>query len=104
MKRKVIIVLVLISLLIIDRFLWMPERVETSWLNERGRNLGDPISCNQDFKLNGSEIIFLNNKDSVDYPTVYKNRKGDFYLAGCYFGYLFIYDKSKDDMIIYCDG
>jgi len=104
MRRKVIIVLAFISLLVIDRFLWMPERIETLWLNERGRNLGDPISYNQDFKLNGSKIIFLNNKDSVNYPGVYQNRKGNFYLTGCYFGYLFIYDKSKDDMIIYSDN
>lgn len=104
MKKKVLIsVISLLILIIFDRLVFMPERVKQTWLNENGRNLGDPIAYMQDFTLDGSEIIFNNNKSQDDYPFVYKNRQSKFYLAGCYFGALYIYDINRGEMIVYSD-
>lgn len=104
MKKKLIILACLISLFFIDRCFWMPERVkqiEKIWLLEKGRNLGDPLTFNHDFILNGSQIVFYNNKSEKEYPFVYKNRQSKFYLIGCYFGRLYFYDTNRNEIIIY---
>ena len=103
LKKVVIAILILITIIIIDRYTWMSERAKTLWVNRSGLNLGDPIAYKQDFTLNGSEIIFNNNKSEEDYPFVYRNRQSKFYLAGCYFGSLYIYDAYRGEMIIYSD-
>jgi hypothetical protein len=104
-KRKIIIVIAFFLLFIIDRYTWMPERVQgKAWLHESGRGLGDPIVYKWDFKLNGSEIIFNNNnKSKEDYPYVYRNRQSEFYLLGCYFGNLYIFDKKRKVIIVYSE-
>lgn len=104
MKKKAIyIIIVSIIIFIVDRYKWMPERAQQLWQWEKGLSLGDPISYNQDFEISGFKILFKNNKSKEDYPVVYKNRKSDFYLLGCYFGKLYIYDIKRNKTIIYYD-
>ncbi len=81
----------------------MPERAKKLWINEDGRNLGDPIAYKQDFTIDGSTIIFNNNKNQEEYPVVYKNRQSKFYLLGCYLGNLYILDKIRNEVIIYSE-
>lgn len=102
MKIKILVGLILFALLIIvDRYTWMPERSKKAWLQESGRNLGDPIAYQQDFILKDSEIIFQGIKSTNEYPAVMENRKSKFYLAGCYFGKLYIYDSQRKEITIY---
>ncbi|MFA7444646.1 MAG: hypothetical protein WCY89_01765 [Flavobacteriaceae bacterium] len=104
-KRNIKIAIIIIALLfIIDRFTWMPERVKgKTWMQESGRSLGDPMIYKWDFVLNGSEIVFNDNKSEEDYPFVFRNRQSKFYLLGCYFGNLYILDKIKHEVIIYSE-
>ncbi|MDQ7960823.1 hypothetical protein [Flavobacterium lindanitolerans] len=104
-KRNINITIIIILLLfIIDRFVWMPERVKgKTWMLESGRNLGDPMAYKWDFMLNGSEIVFNDNKRKEDYPSVYRNRQSKFYLLGCYFGNFYILDKIRREVIIYSE-
>lgn len=103
LKKIILAVISLLGIIVIDRFTLMPQRAKKVWVNESGRNLGDPIAYKQDFIFNGSEIIFNNNKSQEEYPFVYKNRQSKFYLAGCYFATLYIYDTNRGEMIVYSD-
>jgi hypothetical protein len=102
-KRNQILYLIvaLIVLIIIDRNLWMEDRAKSLFLWESGPGLGDPISYNQDFKIEGSQITFEREQDSVHWPKIAENRKHKFYFAGCYFGSLYMYDQTKGRMAIY---
>lgn len=105
-KRNQILYLItaIIVFIIIDRNLWMEERVKKNcFLWESGTGLGDPISYNQDFKINGSQITFEKEKDSIDWPKIAEHRKHKFYFVGCYFGSLYIYDKTTNKMAIYSE-
>lgn len=104
-KRNIkIVIIVLFLLFVIDRFTWMSERVKgKTWMKESGRNLGDPIAYKWDFTLNGSDLVFNDNKNKEDYPFVFKNRQSKFYLLGCYFGNLYILDKIRNEVIIYSE-
>ena len=42
-------------------------------------------------------------KDSIDWPKIAENRKHKFYFVGCYFGNLYMYDKTKKKMILYIE-
>lgn len=104
MKKRIIIVIVtLVLLFVADRYLWMTDRAKKTWVNQSGRNLGDPIAYNQDFDIKDSEIIFKNNKTEDEYPFVFRNRQSKFYLLGCYFGTLYIRDLNRKETIVYSD-
>ncbi|KIA97202.1 hypothetical protein OA93_14790 [Flavobacterium sp. KMS] len=99
-----IAIVILFLLFIIDRYTWMPERLNNqTWLQESERGLGDPITYKWDFTLVGSELIFKDNKSKKDFPYVYRNRQSKFYLLGCYFGNLYIFDKIRKEMIVYSE-
>lgn len=101
-KKKIIwVIVIILCLFVLDRFFWMPERAERLWLNERGRNLGDPIAYNQDFTIEGNRILFKDNKDKENFPAVHENRKSEFYFAGCYFGSFYLYDLKRKELILY---
>lgn len=103
-KKIIVVVIVIVIFFLFDRYTWMPDRVrENTWLHESGRGLGDPIAYKWDFTLNGSKIIFNNNKSKVDFPYVYRNRQSKFYLLGCYLGNLYILDKIRNEVIIYSE-
>ena len=102
MKRKIILgIAIFVCLIIVDRFTWMPERTKKVWVNESGRNLGDPIAFDQDFLIDGNRIVFKNNKSKNEYPAVINNRKSEFYSVGCYFGNFYILDLKRDELIKY---
>lgn len=102
-KRKQIlyIVVVLIIFIIIDRNLWMKDRAEKLFLWKSGTLLGDPINYNQDFEIDSSEITFKEYKNAEFWPKVAENRTHKFYFVGCYFGNLYLYDKSTGRMSTY---
>ncbi len=103
-KRNIkIAIITFLLLFIIDRFTWMPERVKILWRYESGYGFGDPIAYNQDFILNGSEILFKEFKQKEEFPVMYHNRQSKFYLLGCYFGKLYIYDTIKHRITVYED-
>jgi hypothetical protein len=103
-QKKILIgIIIFIIFLIVDRYVWMPNRAKNLWIQESGRNLGDPIAYNQDFVIQGSEIIFQGLKSTNEYPSIMENRKSNFYFAGCYFGNLYIYDLKRKEITIYFD-
>ncbi len=101
-NSKILIgIIVFVIFFISDRYVWMPKRVEQVWLQQSGRNLGDPIAYNQDFILSDSKVIFHGIKSTNEYPSVMGNRKSKFYLVGCYFGLLYIYDINRKEITTY---
>ncbi len=95
------IIFIIVFIFIFDRIYFMPKRLDTTWLTDNYRNsLGDPIN-KWDFELKNSELIFKENISKKDNFLVYQNRKSEFYLLGCYFSNLYIYDKNKKKVIIY---
>jgi hypothetical protein len=67
-----------------DRFLFMPDRINATWEFETGKYIGDPISQIQNIKvLNNFEIEISKNKKSAS-----------FYVIGCYFGALYLLEKN----------
>jgi len=102
-KRKKISILFLLifSILIIDRFTWMPNRVNGLYLWESGPSLGDPISYNYDFNIDGTTIKFKEFINKEFWPEIDKNRNHKLYFAGCYLGNLYIYNVDSQKLIIY---
>lgn len=93
----------MILFILVDRNLWMEDRAKSLFLWESGTGLGDPISYDYDFKIHGSEITFEKEKDSLDWPKIAENRKHKFYFVGCYFGNLYMYDKTRKKMVLYIE-
>ncbi|TPD73744.1 hypothetical protein [Flavobacterium microcysteis] len=58
-KKKGLIISVTLFLVffVIDRFTLMPVRAKQFWVQESGRNLGDPIAYKQSFEMDGSKIM-----------------------------------------------
>ena len=87
MKKRVEIIpilLFILTLLVLDRFLFLPGRMEGTWDYEKGTFIGDSIS-------------FSHNIDIVDNfeIKIQDNKKLDsFYLVGCYFGNLYLLNKE----------
>lgn len=102
MKRKLkfYILSAVVLITITDRYLWMPNRVQNeTWMYEKGTYLGDPIKYANDFEIKDSHIIF---KQNTTKPLeVNQNRKDNFYFTGCYFGRLFMYNTTSDEVVIY---
>ena len=102
-KKKQILyfIIAFLTFIVIDRYLWMEERANSLFLWETGNRLGDPISCDYDFKINGNEITFTEFKNAKYWPKVAENRTHKFFFLGCYFGSLYLYDKSSGEISIY---
>ncbi|WP_129751330.1 hypothetical protein [Flavobacterium beibuense] len=98
-KVKLYIAGFVILLIITDRYIWMPNRTKETWLYESGTYLGDPIANNQDFEITGSTVIFKQNPQKPADANL--NRKNSFYFSGCYFGRLFLYDKTNEELVVY---
>lgn len=87
MKKRVEIIpilLFILTLLVLDRFLFLPGRMEGTWDYEKSTFIGDSIS-------------FSHNIDIVDNfeIKIQDNKKLDsFYLVGCYFGNLYLLNKE----------
>lgn len=84
MNKSSKLILILFLIIVIDRFLFMPGRIDAIWEFETGKYIGDPISLIQNIKvLNNFEIEISKNKKSAS-----------FYLIGCYFGGLYLLEKN----------
>jgi hypothetical protein len=84
MNKSSKLILILFSIVIIDRFSFMPGRINTVWEFETGNYIGDPISQIQNIKvLNNFEIEIFKNEKSAS-----------FYVIGCYFGGLYLLEKK----------
>lgn len=84
MNKSSKLILILFPIIVIDRFLFMPGRLDTIWEFETGNYIGDPISQMQNIKiLNNLEIEISKNEKSAS-----------FYVAGCYFGNLYLLEKK----------
>lgn len=103
LKKITFLFIVTISLFLLDRYFWMPERAKSLFLWEKGPILGDPISYEQSFLIKDSYLIFKDYEQKETWPERDKNRKSKLYFAGCYFGNLYIYDEIKKELIIYSE-
>lgn len=83
MNKSSKLILILFLIIVVDRFLFMPNRINTIWEFETGNYIVDPISQIQNIKVvNNFEI------------EMYKNEKSaSFYAVGCYFGNLYLLEK-----------
>jgi hypothetical protein len=78
------LILILFLIIAMDRILFMPDRINAIWEFEKGNYIGDPISQIQNIKvLNNFEIEISKNEKSAS-----------FYVIGCYFGGLYLLEKS----------
>lgn len=78
------VILIVFLIIVGDRFLFLPDRLNGIWEFEKGIYIGDPISQIQNIKvLNNFEIVISKNKKSAS-----------FYVIGCYFGGLYILEKE----------
>ncbi|MBF6642528.1 hypothetical protein IVB69_13635 [Flavobacterium sp. J49] len=90
MRKAVEILLFLLVVLVFDRFLFLPGRMNGTWEYQTGTNIGDSISF---------ENIDIVNNFEVKIST---SRKLDsFYLLGCYFGTLYLLDKDTMEYTVY---
>lgn len=77
-------ILILFLIFVTDRFLFLPNRINTTWEFEKGNFIGDPITKIQNIKvLNNFEIEISKNEKSAS-----------FYVIGCYFGGLYLLEKE----------
>ena len=72
-----------LMVLTLDRFFFLPGRMDATWEYEKGTNLRDPIAFDNIEIINIFEI------------TVRKTGElNSCYLLGCYFGNLYLLDKQ----------
>ena len=74
-------------ILFIDRYAIMPKRLKGTWEFQRGAYIRDPIVYKQHFYLKGNDVVFKGGEK--------------FFLLGCYFGQLFLYDPVCGDITRY---
>lgn len=90
MNRVVTWILFILFIFLLDRFFFLPGRMDGTWEYESGVNAGDYITF-----------------DNIDIVSNYEiqisaNRGFDsFYLIGCYFGTLYLLDKNTLEYTVY---
>lgn len=84
-RAKIIpIFLFVLTILVLDRFLFLPGRMEGTWDYAYGTYIGDSISFTQNIDIvNNFEVKIQDNK-----------KLDSFYLVGCYFGNLYLLNKE----------
>lgn len=70
--------------LILDRFLFLPGRMDGIWQYEKGTYIGNSISFTYDIDI----------KDNFEIEIQLDKKIDSFYLLGCYFGTLYLLDKQ----------
>lgn len=100
-KKIIIILIILFSIIMIDRYTLMPNRIKGLYLWESGPSLGDPISFKHDFYLEGTKVKFKEFINKEFWPEIEKNRNDELYFAGCYFGNLYIYNIDSHKLTVY---
>ena len=83
MKKILGILPFMIFMLLIDRFMLLPGRMEGSWQYDKGVFVGDVIS------FDNIEII-----DNFEVKIRKSYKLDQFYLLGCYFGRLYLLEKN----------
>ncbi len=83
MNKIVTPFLFFLFLFLMDRFFFLPGRMNGSWEYENGSNAGDIITFQDIDILNNCEIKVRINKNSTS-----------FYLVGCYFGTLYLLNED----------
>ena len=91
MKRIFGMLPLLLFVFVIDRLMFLPGRMNGEWHYEKGTYLGDSIAFD-------SNIEILSNVEIE----IQKNQKFDnFYLLGCYFGTLYLLNKTTLEYTVY---
>lgn len=85
--RKRIVFVLCVLVLLVDRIWFMPDRLKVVWVFESGHYIKDPIAFKQDFEYEDFEIRF-------------KTGEG-FFLLGCYFGQMLLYDFQRKEVTRY---
>ncbi|MCF6128988.1 hypothetical protein L1S35_04835 [Flavobacterium sp. AS60] len=83
MKKIIRILPFFLFILLLDRFFFLPGRMDATWQYEKGINLGDPITFDNIEIINNFEVMV--------------RKSGEFnscYLLGCYFGNLYLLDSK----------
>ena len=82
--RKIIDLLpFLLLLLVLDRFLFLPSRMDATWEYYKGTFAGNSIAFDNIEIINNFEI-----------KIVKSGKWNTFYLLGCYFGNLYLLDEE----------
>lgn len=84
MKKIIRIVPFLLFIFLMDRFMFLPSRMDALWQYESGVFVGDPIS------YDNIEII-----DNFEVKIRKSYQFDNFYLLGCYFGNLYLLEKNS---------
>lgn len=84
MKKIIRILPFLLFVLLLDRFFFLPGRMDGNWQYQKGYFFGDPISFDQ--------IDIINNFELKISESTQKTKSC--YLLGCYFGKLYLLDKE----------
>ena len=83
MKKIIRILPFLLLLFVMDRLMFLPGRMDNTWVYEKGTLAGDPITFNNIEIINNFEV------------KIQKGGKWNtFYLLGCYFGNLYLLDET----------
>lgn len=91
MKKVIRALPFLLALLVFDRLLFLPGRMDGTWEYEKGTYIGDMISFDHN-------IDIINNFEIE----IQKSQKFDsFYLLGCYFGTLYLLNKNTLEYTTY---
>lgn len=84
MKKIVRAVPFFLFILLLDRFFFLPGRMDTLWQHDSGSNFGDPIV------FDNIEII-----SNFEIQIKKTNNFTNCYLLGCYFGNLYLIDTQN---------
>lgn len=84
MNRFVTWMLFILFIFLLDRFFFLPGRMDGKWEYESGSNVGDYVTYDDISILNNYEIEISSNRSFES-----------FYLVGCYFGTLYLLDKQS---------
>jgi hypothetical protein len=89
-KKRVEILLFILVILVLDRFLFLPGRMNGTWEYRTGTNIGDSITFENIDIVNNFEVKISTSK-----------KLDSFYLLGCYFGTLYLLDKDTMEYTVY---
>jgi hypothetical protein len=78
------VILILFLIIVVDKFLFMPKRLNAIWEFEKGIYIGDPISQIQNIKVLNNFVIEISKNEN----------SATFYVLGSYFGDLYLLEKK----------
>ena len=84
MKKIIRILPFFLFIVILDRFMFLPGRMDATWVYEKGINMGDLITFDNIEIINNFEIQIQK-----------AGELNECYLLGCYFGNLYLLDSQR---------